>query len=53
MNFKQQITENNESADLTKKIEIDGLNINYVQLGNQESKAIIFIHGFGKNESIM
>ena len=31
-NFKQRITENNESTDLTKQIEIDGLNINYVQL---------------------
>ena len=46
-NFKQKITENNESADLTKQIEIDGLNINYVQLVDKENKAIIFIHGFG------
>ena len=46
-NFKQQITENNESTDVTKQIEIDGLTINYIQLGNEENKAIIFIHGFG------
>ena len=46
-NFSKQAASNSEDEELTKKIEINGVTINYLQIGNQENPTLIFVHGFG------
>ena len=46
-NFEKQAASNVESEELTKKVEINDININYVQMGSEENPSIVFIHGFG------
>ena len=46
-NFKNTPETNSDETFNSKKININGFEINYLQLGNSNSKNILLIHGFG------